>query len=820
MVTGKRIVYIVPHSHIDVEWYWSYPTTLEWTKEIVARALAIMRRDPDYRFALDQVVLIEPVFESLSEGDKRFFLDMIGAGKLQIVGGMYVQPEVAEPRGESLIRQILLGKAWCSSMLGVDVETGWLIDTFGQMNQLPQVFAKSGFRYYAFMRDAPLTTEPAHVPADFLYESPDGSRVLAHLMPAGYSASHLGAKGLNAIYRRSPTRHLLFPYGGDVYRPEEDSRQMAGRVWAWAEDLGLADEIAEVKITGPLEYFRAVERESERLDVLRYDFNPPYYVQDLRGCYDNRIELKKLSRAAEEAMLATEALGSIAYARGEGYPVERLGRAWRKLLHVHFHDIIGGSHYDPVYTSSMSALQSVLAESGTLASQAAGQLSSVEDDSLLVFNSAGSARTEICRTVVEDTEPLHGLLDESGSLVPTRRWKQSGGIALEFAAEDVPALGARTYRLARRPAATAAPRTYRQVTPHSIENRFFRVAVDPATGNVAQILDKLNGRELIAGRVGQGNELVAWQERHPDMEGTINVTPVRFRSGDYRPESVEVEESEVHLGLVVSGPFEVCRRVQRVILYDAIPRVDFETTLADYRGGDYLVKVGFPLAIDWQRASRDYETPFAVTGRPAGHYAAQNWVDCSDGEHGVALINRGVPGYWIGGGRLELVLLRSFAAYEGYRERGRGLGLTEYDAGSLTELARELGDHHFAYALYSHRGRWNESDVVAMGESFNRPLLAFAGSAASSGLGKSFISMPSGFRLSTLKVAEAGGALVLRGYEATGSGQEVRLHLPDWVRGAAMADLLERELQPLPLDAGVVCLACAPHEVVTLLLRP
>ena len=189
MATRNRIVYIMPHSHIDVEWYWSYPTTLEWTKEIIGKALDLMRRDPDYRFTQDQVVLIRPILEEMSEEDREFFLQMVREGRFQIVGGMYVQPEVAEPRGETLIRQILVGKNWFSSVLGVDVEVGWFIDTFGQMSQIPQILVKSGFKYYSFMRDVPIEMNPSEIPADFYCESPDGSRILTHLMPAGYGAS-------------------------------------------------------------------------------------------------------------------------------------------------------------------------------------------------------------------------------------------------------------------------------------------------------------------------------------------------------------------------------------------------------------------------------------------------------------------------------------------------------------------------------------------------------------------------------------------------------------------------------------------------------
>ncbi len=824
MGRGNKVVHIMPHSHIDVEWYWTYETTVEWSRDIIGRALALLRRDPDYRFNQDQVAVIKPVLEGMSAEGREFLLQAVREGRFHVFGGMYVQPEVAEPRGESLIRQILAGKKWFSAALGVDVQVAWLCDTFGQMNQIPQILARSGFKYYSFMRDVAMEMDLAEVPADFYYESPDGSRILTHLMPAGYGASHRGARSLRTIARRSPTRHLLFPWGEDVYRPDKDSGAMTARLAAWASDVGLSEEIGEIRVATALDYFQAVEREGADLPVLRCEFNPPYHVQDLRGCYDNRIELKKLSRAAEEALYTAEAASSVAFTLGRAYPQEAIESLWLPLLHEQFHDIIGGSHYDPVYQKAMRAVQGVLDGAQALTAAATAAIVGSEQaggEAVYVFNPLASERSELCRVAAEGAATL---VDGAGRPLPQRLAVGEGGKAqIEFVAEQVPAAGGKVYRLAkdRKGLQGQGGGEGRRVGPNSIENRLFRVTWDPATGGLASIYDRANGRELIDAGRGQGNELIAVVEEQPDMEGMLYPTEVAFRSGDYRPEAIEVEESPIHLGVTVRGPFVDCRRVQRVLLYDALPRIDFETTLEGYTGGDHLVKVSFPLAIDWSRATADYETPFAVTRQPRGHHAAQNWVDCSDGSHGVALINTGTPGYWVGEGRLEMVILRSFASYEGYRRAGQYHGLPEYGEDTLTALAREHGTHHYRYALYSHSGPWQESDVVAVGRSLNTPLVAvpIAEVGVRPAAQQSLVSAPREFGVTAIKLAEAGGALVVRGYETTGQRREVALRLPAWARRAALADLLEAEQVELPIRDGMVTIQCAPHEIVTLILK-
>ncbi len=821
MPKQKQSVIIAPHSHIDVEWYWTYPQAVAWAKQTISLALDYMRRDPDYHFAMDQVQLFRPALEDMAAEERSFFLEMVRQERFQAVGGMFVQPEVAEPRGESLVRQALIGAEWFRRELGVESELGWFIDTFGQMNQVPQVLARSGFKYYAFGRDVPFELGPEGVPADFWYESPDGSRVLTHLMPAHYAPSHdHQARGLARILRRSQTPFALFPYGGDVYFPDRTSAEMVAQVRAWAEDLGLIDDIADIRVAGPLDYFRAVEQYGDQLPVLRYDFNPPYYVQDLRGCYDNRIELKKRSREAEEALLEAEVVASLAYASAQPYPKLQLDDLWRRLLHQHFHDIIGGSHHDPVYRSAMAATDEVLAGARQLAAAAAG--GSAAAGYFAVFNSLSTWRDELCHLPAQSAATE--VVDEAGQPVPSRPvYAEDGSLALEFVARDIPGLGCRQYRLT--PASGARPgagRHDRLIGAGYVENRFFRVAWDASSGGLTEIVDKASGRNLLSPSLGLGNELVAVREHEPDLEGPMNITPEVYRSAAYAA-TIELEESDIHVGLVVRGPFKDCTRLQKVLLYDELPRLDFETTLVDFSGGDLLIKVSFPLALDWEKASIDYETPFGVTSRPRGHYAAQNWVDCSDGELGVALLNRGTPGYWVGNGRLELVLLRSFANYLGYRMRGFQRGLDGYAESTQTELAREHGTHHFQYTLYPHRGRWADSGVVALGQSLNRPLLAIAGEAASlfspGHSGSSFVQVQGEFAITAVKLAESGAGLVLRGYETAGRPGQVRLRLPGWASRAALADLRERETGELPMQQGQVAFPVNPHEIVTLILR-
>ena len=250
-------------------------------------------------------------------------------------------------------------------------------------------------------------------------------------------------------------------------------------------------------------------------------------------------------------------------------------------------------------------------------------------------------------------------------------------------------------------------------------------------------------------------------------------------------------------------------------------RIDFRTTLRDFTGGDVLVKVSFAPRLDWRKVERVYETPFAATARPEGHFAARTWVDCSDGRSGVALLNRGTPGYWIANGKLELVLLRSLANYTAYQKGALKRGVPGYEHSPQTELAREQGTHQFEYALVPHPGSWRSGRLPELGLGYNTPLMSLAGLGArraNTQAGVSLLAAPD-FLLTAIKRAEDGRGLIVRGYETRGQSHRVTMRLPREVRRVQRANLLEEAGEALPISRGRVSFSCRPHEIVTLLLR-
>ena len=202
--------------------------------------------------------------------------------------------------------------------------------------------------------------------------------------------------------------------------------------------------------------------------------------------------------------------------------------------------------------------------------------------------------------------------------------------------------------------------------------------------------------------------------------------------------------------------------------------------------------------------------------RPAGiEFPAQSWIDYGNGQRGVALLNRGLPGNNVAGGTMMLSLLRSTRIVQ-YGSTGGG-----YAPGSDSglQLGKELT---FDYALVPHAGDWRQAGVYRDGLEFNHPLVACALASHPGTLPKrwGFLQVtPQNVVVSALKPGPDGTA-VLRVYEAAGeaaAGAKVRLSAR--VVAAEEVNLMEDPGRKLAVAEDTLTLDLHPFEIKTIKLR-
>jgi alpha-mannosidase len=242
-------------------------------------------------------------------------------------------------------------------------------------------------------------------------------------------------------------------------------------------------------------------------------------------------------------------------------------------------------------------------------------------------------------------------------------------------------------------------------------------------------------------------------------------------------------------------------------------RSEVENTARDHR-----LRVLFPVPYDATHA--DAEGVFEVTRRqasqpkPAPESAAEwaelpvdtqpqkRFVDLSNGEVGLATLNRGLPEYEVvesprgEGCALALTLLRCVEWLS--RE---DLSTRRGHAGPMlnTPEGQGIGRHVFEYALVPHLGSWRSEDALALrqAQEFEEPMRAVVTEQHDGPLGDvwSFVHVaPASLVVSAIKHAERGDGLVVRVYNPLPDAVQAEVILARPFTDVSRANLTEEPI--------------------------
>lgn len=136
----------IGHAHIDLAWLWPLRETIRKAARTFSTVLMMMDRYPDYRFGASQAQLYHwmkdhypPLYRKIKE--------QVTAGRWEVQGACWVEPDSNLSGGEALVRQILYGKRFFRDEFGVDTRFIWLPDIFGYNGALPQLLKEAGVDY-------------------------------------------------------------------------------------------------------------------------------------------------------------------------------------------------------------------------------------------------------------------------------------------------------------------------------------------------------------------------------------------------------------------------------------------------------------------------------------------------------------------------------------------------------------------------------------------------------------------------------------------------------------------------------------------------
>ncbi|MFC2042506.1 glycoside hydrolase, partial [Chloroflexota bacterium] len=243
-------IYLVPHTHYDAVWAFTKEDYLYINIELILKeVIDLMEKREDYRFLIEQTALLEEIevrnphlFENLAK--------FIKAGKIEIAGGEYLMADTVIPNGETLVREILFGKRYVKEKFDIDVPVMWGADSFGYNAQMPQIYIKSGYKYFAFRRGTHWNK-----PSEFWWQGLDGTRILSHWMPLGYRAG-LDFPKLEENFKNlkgaAATHHILMPSGSGSVPPQPETSRVVKK---WNKN----HQDSRMRIARSSDFFAGVE---------------------------------------------------------------------------------------------------------------------------------------------------------------------------------------------------------------------------------------------------------------------------------------------------------------------------------------------------------------------------------------------------------------------------------------------------------------------------------------------------------------------------------------------------------------------------------
>ena len=834
----KEIFWLIPHTHWEGAVFKTREEYLDMGLPNILTAVRLLKEHPNYRFVLDQVAYFKPFLERYPE-EASAFRKFVAEGRLQLVGGLDVMPDDNIPSGESFVRQILYGKGYCRKELGVEVRVGWLLDTFGHNAQLPQILRLAGYNSFWFSRGV---EDRSKMTSEFLWEGLDGTRIPAFWLPFSYgylSSPPTNLAGFTDFMKKRWERLGSFSRGGDrVGLAGFDVSEPELYVASLIEEFNRQSDMPFTLRIGVPTDFESVVAKRTDLPVVSGERNPLF-----QGVYSSRIELKERMRDMERLLTTVEKFAALANWLGARTDEQMLWRAWEPALFNVTHDLSSGVMTDGVYADTVRSYDFSGRLANELLENCMGNVVSQIDTrgpgtALVVFNSLGWPRTDAVEADVgfaETDVADFDLLDAAGKVVPSQlvdserfqdgRLKR---VKFVFVAKDVPAVGHVVYHLVSRKSAGESKSAFTETNGTGVmENECFRGNFDLATGAITSLRMKHGDWEALASSAN----VVAREEDHGDfwelyhnLDGGQNVIMKRplnvpqpgqahFSNEEQGTNSGVVSRGPVFSEFYVNHPFGSNTFSTRVRLYRDVQRVDFHTTILN---NDAFVRYRLLVPTSIQDGHNFQEIPFGAIERPMNQeFPAQNWSDYSDSRHGLALLNRGLPGNNVSDGTLMLSLMRS-ARIQSY---GIGGGFEGQGSDSGLELGKQLTFH---YALVPHAGDWRDARAYRSGLEFNNPLLVRK-AAPHEGIlagkwGLVEVS-PANVVLSALKPA-ADGATVLRVYEASGKATTgATLKVFARMKSAQAANLMENSGNELKLQNNILRFDLHPFEIKTFKLR-
>lgn len=814
-----------------------------------------------YRYTVEGTWSLQHFVENRPEKHVAKLAKYVQQGRIEI-GALFGNEISGLCSHEELIR-LMYPSFRLSRRFGGSISVGSITDVPGLSWGLPTVLAGAGVEYFfaglptyfewgrsdihTFWDESQILRDGR--PDAFRWEGPDGSSILVYYQgsygffkdvtgPHSYQDVMDKLPGLLEPLEKQDTGFDVVRYihnGVDNYPPDVKISHIV-REWnsRWA--------YPELIVSTNAMFFAELERQCRDIRVFHGELPHTDYVVGATST----AEVTTRNRLTHDRLHAAEKFAAIASLTGDyKYPSEEIRQAYDNMLlydeHTWGKDYPAGRYQDLAwhekshYAHKSAALtESVLSSSlDAIAHKIKLQQSA---NHIVVFNPLSFSRTDVVRIPRFGEMKGSELVDvRSGRTVPHQIVRLDGPQApvpyaaqryargqyephelfdLVFVAENVPPLGYKTYRIVSKEQAPASTSTV-TVGERSLENRFFKIVVDPRTGGLQSIFDKEFSREIVdQSAAHKVNQFVARWVKTGELEGP---TDVSVRGGQAGP---------LCASLVVQSRGPGCPQItQEIILYDRIKRIDFADRVLKDSTAPMELYFAFPFKIDKPdfrfEGSNSVIKPLRdqFPGSNSNYYAVQHWAYAADRQVGVTLSP--IDSHLVEFGGLWPCYVSQ--AHHGLTPPGFGRAFPTADeltkghmyAFVLDSNFRtnfqpvQQGDMLFRFSITSRQAGWKQGRCRDFGWSICNPLIPVRiqgrrNGALDSQMSFCHVDQPNVLAL-TLKRAETGDGYIVRLIETEGKSVTATISLPHvTVRKAYRTDLVEENQGELSITPHTI----------------
>jgi len=786
---------IVGHAHIDIGWLWPVRESIRKAARTFSSVLGLMDDYPDMRFVQSQPWLLDVVQQHYPELLPRI-RKRVKEGAWEPNGGMWIEADCNVPSGESLVRQFLEGRKKLQELFGYKGDTLWLPDVFGYSAALPQILRLCEIDH--FVTSKINWNDTNKFPYDtFWWEGIDGTAVFSHFINTtqafwGYNSPVLPEavqdpwdQVRDKAIQDSCISAVGFGDGGGG-----PSREMC----EYASRMKDVEGCLKTEWVNTSQFLKRLREQ----DVAWPRWCGELYLELHRGTYTTQARTKRYNRKLEFLLREVEFYAALAMNHGAPYPTEALETHWRTLLTNQFHDILPGSSIREVYTVAEAEYAAMTTALEALRDQALAAIGATfirdpDNEAHIVGNALSWRRTTL---VPLANDGFNSACDASGAPLVAQR--HEGALYIKT---ELPSMSATAIALRKAKEDAVSPFHYSGKT---LESPFYSVQFDKA-GKIIALKDKAADRDLV--RPGQRlNDLMSFED-----------FPVNWDAWDidrfYRDKK-QHEDRLLSRELVADGPlfiilrshYSIGRRsvlTQDMVFYAHTPRIEFRTRV-EWHERHTLLKAAFPLAIHAHQWRNEIQFGHVTRNTHANtpwdvarfEVCAHKWVDVSEADYGVALLNDSKYGHDCLDDAISITLLKSSTG---------------------PDAEADQGVHEFTYALYPHQGPFSAA-VVQEAYDLNLPPTAYrlgetAGNAAF--MEWCNLSEPN-IIIEAVKKAEADDAYIVRLYECEHRSTKVKLSFSPVLKKVTACNLMEERDQAVDYRKHTVLLEFRPFEIKTL----